>query len=91
MDVSSFSDVDVGVDLKSAAVSHGQFLSRVNQFPALYEGPVLHRAVWRYGQLWLPLAAEHGDEVTVTHVMLKSHSYLYFLHLDKYCVYMLYV
>lgn len=63
MEISSFSDIDVGVDLKTAAVSHVQFLSLVNQYPALYEGPVLHRALWRYSELWLPLAAQYTDEV----------------------------
>jgi hypothetical protein len=65
MEITSFCDIDVGVDLKSGAVSHVQFLSQVNKFPGLYTGPVLYRAIWRYKELWLPLAAEHGDQVSV--------------------------
>ena len=55
--------LDTAVDLCGAAVSHLDFLQTVDQTPQLYSGPLLKHALWRYGQLWLPLAAEHPDEV----------------------------
>ncbi|XP_023932117.1 uncharacterized protein LOC106156973 [Lingula anatina] len=47
----------LGIDPKAAALLELDFLARVNQFPNLYGGPVVRRAIQRYEELWLPLAA----------------------------------
>ena len=52
-------NIKFSVDLVEAAKRQLAFLARVNQYPALYSGPVVNNAIRRYEKFWLPLAAEH--------------------------------
>ena len=63
MEPVTHTDIDLGLDLAQHAKDHIDFLKEVDKYPQLYGGPVLERAIWRYTDLWLPLAAEHPEEV----------------------------
>ncbi|KAL5007201.1 hypothetical protein ScPMuIL_016007 [Solemya velum] len=52
-----------GVDLAKAAIKHLSFLRRVNKQPHLQSGNSLRRAIRRYEEQWLPLAAIHKDVI----------------------------
>ena len=55
--------VRIGADLIKSSRHHVEFLHTVNSTPALYGGKVLQKAIWRYVKLWLPLIAEHSEEI----------------------------
>lgn len=50
------------VDLVDAALAQVEFLTEVQQYPALYEIDNIKNSRRRYEKLWLPLAAEHAQE-----------------------------
>ncbi|KAK7301075.1 hypothetical protein RJT34_11934 [Clitoria ternatea] len=48
-------------DLVATAKQQLLFLAEVDRNRSLYDGPVLHRAVFRYKYCWLPLLAKHAE------------------------------
>ena len=57
-------NIQIGVDLVDAARKQLVFLREVDKHPDLYTGDLVRKAIRRYEQLWLPLAAEHnGKEI----------------------------
>ncbi|KAJ7570363.1 hypothetical protein O6H91_01G117200 [Diphasiastrum complanatum] len=52
--------IRISVDLVAAASELLHFLATVDRYPELYEGPTLERAIQRYKNCWLPLAAAYG-------------------------------
>ncbi|KAK3119156.1 hypothetical protein QOZ80_9BG0714790 [Eleusine coracana subsp. coracana] len=58
-------EVEVGVDLVSAARRQLLFLAEVDRRRWLYEGPLLDRAIRRYKACWLPLLAKHTEAAVV--------------------------
>ncbi|KAK3595614.1 hypothetical protein CHS0354_009578, partial [Potamilus streckersoni] len=55
--------IKFGPDLVDGSIKQLQFLHSINQQESLQvNGPVLKRAIYRYEQLWLPMAAEHKKE-----------------------------
>ena len=57
-------DIHISVDLVDAARKQLVFLREVDKHPDLYSGDLVRKAIRRYEQLWLPLAAEHhGKEI----------------------------
>ena len=59
-------DIDISVDLISAAKRHLHFLDNVDNVEKLLtDNNLLELSVRRYEQLWLPLANEHRSEMIV--------------------------
>ncbi|TVU24119.1 hypothetical protein EJB05_26517 [Eragrostis curvula] len=58
-------EVEVGVDLVTAARRQLQFLAAVDCRRWFYEGPLLDRAIRRYKACWLPLLAKHTEAAVV--------------------------
>ena len=57
-------EIHISVDLVDAARKKLVFLREVDKHPDLYSGELVRKAIRRYEQLWLPLAAEHnGKEI----------------------------
>ena len=54
--------IRIGADLITSSQQHLEFLKTVHSHPSLYGGLVLQRAIRRYVQFWLPLAAEYNEE-----------------------------
>lgn len=48
-------------DLVATAKQQLLFLAEVDRNRCLYDGPVLHRATYRYKYCWLPLLAKHAE------------------------------
>ncbi|KAL2317584.1 hypothetical protein Fmac_031460 [Flemingia macrophylla] len=48
-------------DLVATGKQQLLFLAEVDRNRCLYDGPVLHRASYRYKYFWLPLLAKHGE------------------------------
>ena len=57
-----YSKIKFGVELTDAALHQLSFLHEVDRYPALFYGPVVTQAIFRYENLWLPLAAKHALE-----------------------------
>ena len=55
--------IRIGADLITSSQHHVEFLKTVNNNPTLYSGKILQQAIWRYVKFWLPLAAEHPEEI----------------------------
>ncbi|KAL3852091.1 hypothetical protein ACJMK2_015777 [Sinanodonta woodiana] len=51
------------VDLLESTIRHLDYIKQVDDIPLLNNVNVLNRAIYRYEYFWLPLAAEHRDEV----------------------------
>ncbi|GLJ46990.1 hypothetical protein SUGI_0991820 [Cryptomeria japonica] len=49
--------IGISCDLVAAAKYHLEFLALVGQYPCLYRGPAVQRAIYRYEHCWLPLLA----------------------------------
>lgn len=56
-------DFKFGIDLLRAATNQLSFLKRVSEKRNLQNGNVLRKAIRRYEEQWLPLAARHRDEI----------------------------
>lgn len=54
MDVDNY---QFGVGLEEAALNEINFLKNVNKYPGLYGGPLVKRAIYRYGYYHLRLAS----------------------------------
>ncbi|KAH9299412.1 hypothetical protein KI387_031094 [Taxus chinensis] len=54
--------IDISCDLVAAAKYQLAFLALVDQYPCLYQGPAVERAIYRYEQCWLPLLANAEAE-----------------------------
>lgn len=50
------------LNLIQEAKTEIEFLALVNEYPALYGGPILKNAIRRYELFWLPLAAKQGAD-----------------------------
>lgn len=57
--------IDISVDLVCAAKKQLRLLSSMGNMPWLHQGPLLHEAIKRYKQVWMPLAAELGQSQTL--------------------------
>ena len=56
--------INISLDLVDAARKQLVFLREVDKHPDLYSGDLVRKAIRRYEQMWLPLAAEHnGKEI----------------------------
>ncbi|XP_042497154.1 glycine-rich domain-containing protein 2 [Macadamia integrifolia] len=51
----------ISKDLVAAAKQQLQFLETIDRNRCLYEGSVLHRAIYRYKTYWLPLVAKYNN------------------------------
>ncbi|CAM8906430.1 unnamed protein product [Rhodiola kirilowii] len=54
--------ISISEDLVAAAKRQLAFLSAVDRSRWLYEGPALHKAIFRYNAYWLPLLAKHHEK-----------------------------
>lgn len=61
--VASYKSIHFGVDIIEGALNHLQFLKNINKHRSLFHAPLLRRALRRYEQFWLELAAEHNEKV----------------------------
>lgn len=60
---SAWQEIDFSLELNKAAVHQLDFLRTVYEMPALYQQSVIDAAIYRYRQMWLPLAAEYHGTV----------------------------
>ncbi|MBA0760976.1 hypothetical protein Gotri_023685 [Gossypium trilobum] len=54
--------IEISLDLAGAAKNQLEFLAAVDRNRWLYDGPTLHRAIYRYNAYWLPLLAKCYEE-----------------------------
>lgn len=62
-EVTSAIHFESNVDLVTGAQAEYDFLRLVDLDPKLYTVPVLQHALFRYEFYWLPLCADHPDEI----------------------------